>query len=191
MEIPLNAAFWTPDKRRILTLIKNKYKSPLNSAKGQSKALVCGCKQVWAWPIYLLAVPGWLRTFSDWGTAGTECPWKVEGLVLEFSPTLPSRVSPAAACVSRVTPGASRGRFHPTFKLLLLAGMGKGGDTEHHKGLYGEGKILNLENLTPNHSFHQCVCHQPPCKLKYCPLKYKPIVSAAYLDPSPACRCLY
>lgn len=54
-------------------------------------------------------------------------------------------------CVSKVTPGASRGRFHPTFKLLLLAGMGKGGDSEHHKGLYGEGKILNLENLTFNH----------------------------------------
>lgn len=28
--------------------------------------------------------------------------------------------------------------------------MGKGGDTEHHKGLYREGKILNLENLTFN-----------------------------------------
>lgn len=35
--------------------------------------------------------------------------------------------------------------------LLLLAGMGKGGDTEHHQGLYGEGKILNLEKLTFNH----------------------------------------
>lgn len=54
-------------------------------------------------------------------------------------------------CASKVTPGASIGRFHPTLKLLMLVGMGKGGDTEHHKGLYGEGKILNLENLTFNH----------------------------------------
>lgn len=94
-------------------------------------------------------VPGWLRTCSDQGTAGSECPWKVEGLVLEFSPALPSRVSTAV------------GYLYPRWRLvhpegdfiqllLLLAGMGKGGDTEHHKGLYGEGKILNLENLTFN-----------------------------------------
>lgn len=35
--------------------------------------------------------------------------------------------------------------------LLPLAGMGKGGDTEHHKGSYGEGKILNLKKSTFNH----------------------------------------
>lgn len=69
--------------------------------------------------------------------------------------------------------------------LLLLAGMGKGGDTEHHKGLYGKGKILNLETLTFNHGCSSM--RVPSATLKYCPLKYKPIVSAAYLDPSPAC----
>lgn len=75
--------------------------------------------------------------------------------------------------------------------LLLLAGMGKGGDTECHKGLYREGKILDLENLTFNHGCSSICVLSAICKLKYCPLKYKPIVSAAYLDPSPPCRCLY
>lgn len=54
----------------------------------------------------------------------------MEGLVLEFSPALPSRTSTAVECVgSKVTPGASRGRFHPTYKFLLLAGMGKREET--------------------------------------------------------------
>lgn len=35
--------------------------------------------------------------------------------------------------------------------LLLLARMGKGRHTEYHKGLYGEGKTLDLQNLTFNH----------------------------------------
>lgn len=69
----------------------------------------------------------------------------MEGLVLEFGPAAVQGKHCSWVCVSKVNAAASRGRFHPL--LLLLARMGKGRDTEYHKGLYRGRKDPGLGEL--------------------------------------------
>lgn len=55
----------------------------------------------------------------------------------------------------------------------------------------GERKILNLEDLTFKYKHSSVYMELATIQIEHFHLNYKPVVSAAYLDSSPACRCLY
>lgn len=159
METPLNAALWTPDCRRIPTLLKTKYKSSSELCKRAKQNISLWLQVIWAWPIYLSLVPGWLTTCSDEELQDLSVPERWKGWFWS-SVQLPSRVSTAVGCVCQrwmlLYPEGDSIQL-----LLLLARMGKGSITEYHKGLYGEGRSWTWRTWLLIMNVHQCVYHQP------------------------------